>query len=74
MMSNDKGQNANALGQECTSCSKCGCACEKRSNLDCTNWLADIPGNDFDIVEVQFKNTSKNIYKNTANLHLDIGE
>ncbi|MDY4185554.1 MAG: regulatory iron-sulfur-containing complex subunit RicT [Sodaliphilus sp.] len=73
-MSNDKGQNANALGQECTSCSKCGCACEKRSNLDCTNWLADIPGNDFDIVEVQFKNTRKGFYRNTAHLPLAIGD
>ena len=74
MMSNDKGQNANALGQECTSGSKCGCACEKRSNLDCTNWLADIPGNDFDIVEVQFKNTRKGFYRNTAHLPLAIGD
>ena len=74
MMSNDKGQNANALGLECTSCSKCGCACEKRSNLDCTNWLADIPGNDFDIVEVQFKNTRKGFYRNTAHLPLAIGD
>lgn len=74
MMSNDKGQNANALGQECTSCSKCGCACDKRSNLDCTNWLADIPGNDFDIVEVQFKNTRKGFYRNTAHLPLAIGD
>ena len=74
MMSHDKGQNANALGQECTSCSKCGCACEKRSNLDCTNWLADIPGNDFDIVEVQFKNTRKGFYRNTAHLPLAIGD
>ena len=74
MMSNDKGQNANALGQECTSCSNSGCACEKRSNLDCTNWLADIPGNDFDIVEVQFKNTRKGFYRNTAHLPLAIGD
>ena len=74
MMSNDKGQNANALGQECTSCSNSGRACEKRSNLDCTNWLADIPGNDFDIVEVQFKNTRKGFYRNTAHLPLAIGD
>lgn len=74
MMSNDKEQKNNALGQECSSCSKCECACEKRSNLDCTNWLADIPGNDFDIVEVQFKNTRKGFYRNTAHIPLAIGD
>ena len=73
-MSNDKDNKKNALGQECVNCNHCGCDCEKRSNLDCTNWLADIPGNDFDIVEVQFKNTRKGFYRNTAHLPLAIGD
>ncbi|MDO4510264.1 MAG: regulatory iron-sulfur-containing complex subunit RicT [Bacteroidales bacterium] len=76
MMSNDKDKKKESLGQECLSCNKCdcGCGCGKRSNLDCTNWLADIPGNDFDIVEVQFKNTRKGFYRNSAHIPLEVGD
>ncbi len=44
--------------------------------MHCTNWLADIPGGfaDFDIVEVQFKNTRKGFYRNSTNLPLEIGD
>ncbi len=52
-------------------CNKC-----PRGKLHCTNWLADIPGGfaDFDIVEVQFKNTRKGFYRNSTNLPLEIGD
>lgn len=30
-----------------------------RCNLTSTNWLEDVPDNDFDIVEVLFKNTRR---------------
>lgn len=47
-----------------------------RGKLHCFNWLEDIPGGlaDFDIVEVQFKNTRKGFYRNSANLQLEIGD
>lgn len=47
-----------------------------RGKLYCTNWLADIPGGfaDFDMVEVQFKNTRKGFYKNSTNIPLEIGD
>lgn len=74
MMSNDKDSKKKITGQECLTCSKCSCDCGKRSNLDCTNWLGDVPGNDFDIVEVQFKNTRKGFYRNSAHLPLEVGD
>ena len=39
-----------------------------RGKLHCHNWLEDIPGGlaDFDIVEVQFKNTRKGYYLNNT--------
>jgi cell fate regulator YaaT (PSP1 superfamily) len=44
--------------------------------LHCYNWLEDIPGGfaDFDIVEVQFKNTRKGFYRNSTNLPLETGD
>ncbi|WP_301055734.1 regulatory iron-sulfur-containing complex subunit RicT [uncultured Muribaculum sp.] len=47
-----------------------------RGKLHCFNWLEDIPGGlaDFDIVEVQFKNTRKGFYRNSVNLPLEIGD
>lgn len=47
-----------------------------RGKLHCYNWLEDIPGGfaDFDIVEVQFKNTRKGFYKNSTNIPLEIGD
>lgn len=47
-----------------------------RGKLHCFNWLEDIPGGlaDFDIVEVQFKNTRKGFYRNSTNLPLEIGD
>lgn len=47
-----------------------------RGHLYCHNWLSDIPGGyaDDDMVEVQFKNTRKGYYKNSANIPLAIGD
>ena len=47
-----------------------------RGKLNCYNWLSDIPGGlaDFDIVEVQFKNTRKGYYRNTFNIPLEKGD
>ncbi|MDE6859237.1 MAG: hypothetical protein K2J65_02360 [Duncaniella sp.] len=47
-----------------------------RGKLHCFNWLEDIPGGlaDFDVVEVQFKNTRKGFYRNSSNLQLEIGD
>ncbi len=71
-----------AASRECGSCSggcgQCGGCQSKtpRGNLHCYNWLGDIPGGfaDFDMVEVQFKNTRKGFYKNSSNLQLAIGD
>ncbi|MBQ7041324.1 MAG: hypothetical protein IJN66_01260 [Muribaculaceae bacterium] len=50
--------------------------CPPRGKLNCYNWLNDIPGGyaDFDMVEVQFKNTRKGFYKNSTNIPLEIGD
>ena len=49
---------------------------EPRSKTQSTNWLADVPGgmNDFDMVEVSFKNTRKGFYKNSSHIPLEIGD
>lgn len=51
------------------------CRCP-RGKLHCFDWLEDIPGGmtDFDIVEVQFKNTRKGYYRNSSNLPLERGD
>ncbi len=54
-----------------TPCAGCG---EPRGKLSCTDWLADIPAGDCDLVEVQFKNTRKGIYRNTTHLDLAKGD
>ena len=48
-----------------------------RGKLHCCNWLADIPtapGQTFDIVEVQFKNTRKGFYHNSLGLDIEQGD
>ena len=63
-----------------TSCVKCaggGCSCHSdigRCNLTSTNWLDDVPDNDFDIVEVLFKNTRRGFYRNSAHIPLKQGD
>lgn len=62
---------------QCENCKGCGCNdCNTRCNLDSYNWLADVPGgkNDFDIVEVHFKNTRRGFYRNSAKLDLKQGD
>ncbi len=65
----------------CDGCDKgvCSHSCRKeppRGKLHCFNWLEDVPGGkaDYDIVEVQFKNTRKGFYRNSSNLPLSIGD
>jgi len=57
----------------CETCNGCD---DVRCNLDSYNWLNDIPGgkNDFDIVEVHFKNTRRGFYRNSAKLDLKQGD
>jgi len=46
------------------------------NKLDSFNWLKDLPPevNDYDIVEIRFKNTRKGFYRNVNNLRLETGE
>jgi len=54
----------------------CGCCHNDigRCNLTSTNWLEDVPDNDFDIVEVLFKNTRRGFYRNSARIPLKRGD
>ena len=47
-----------------------------RGKLHCFNWLEDIPGasTEFDIVEVQFKNSRKGYYRNSLGIPLETGD
>ena len=45
-----------------------------RCNLTSTNWLEDVPDNEFDIVEVLFKNTRRGFYRNSARIPLKRGD
>lgn len=56
---------------------RCNQCCKApRGKFHSFNWLGDIPGNfnDYDLVEVTFKNTRKGFYRNTNNLPLKIGD
>lgn len=68
----------------CTRCRACehrnacgpGC-CHKspRNNLTSTNWLSHIePDNDYELVEVSFKNTRKGYFIKPASLRIEIGD
>lgn len=61
----------------CQNGSCCG-ACHReapRGKLFCYNWLNGISGSaDYEVVEVQFKNTRKGYYKNSQHLDLNIGD
>ena len=77
---NDKKQvtmSAEAAADTCVKCDAGGCSCPKdigRCNLTSTNWLADVPDNEFDIVEVLFKNTRRGFYRNSAHIPLKQGD
>lgn len=72
--------NNSELQKECCGQNSGGCCSKKggepRSKLQSYNWLEDIPGgyNDFEIVEVSFKNTRKGFYKNSSHIPLQIGD
>lgn len=71
LITSEPEQNCNPEKQ----CDKCRKS-QPRGKLHCYNWLEDIPGGyaDFDMVEVQFKNTRKGFYKNSTNIPLEIGD
>lgn len=55
----------------------CGRGCGRQDHqLNTYDWLTDVPGNNAttDLVEVQFKNTSKGYYHNVNNLDLKKGD
>ncbi len=65
------------------SCVKCdagacsgGCCRDDvgRCNLTSTNWLDDVPDNDFELVEVLFKNTRRGFYRNSTHIPLKQGD
>ena len=63
----------------CAKCDAAGCACGcandiGRCNLTSTNWLADVPDNEYEIVEVLFKNTRRGFYRNTTHIPLKQGD
>ena len=68
-------QDSLGCGKACDKC-QAGCCAHSRSNLMSYNWLDDVPGgkNDFDIVEVHFKNTRRGFYRNSAKLDLKQGD
>ena len=63
------GCSAGACGRSCS-----GCGSEPRGKLTDYDWLADIPAGECDLVEVQFKNTRKGIYRNSTHLPLEVGD
>lgn len=62
----------------CSGCSqrgKCGSCAGARGTLSATNWLDGISDDrDYDVVEVQFKNTRKGYYSNPSGLDLRPGD
>jgi len=67
----DSGKNSDDAGAR-----RCPGRDIPRGKLHCFNWLEDIPGGyaDDDMVEVQFKNTRKGFYKNSAGIPLEVGD
>ena len=62
---------------KCQAGTRGGCCCDSdigRCNLTSTNWLDDVPDNDFEIVEVLFKNTRRGFYRNSARIPLKKGD
>jgi cell fate regulator YaaT (PSP1 superfamily) len=59
----------------CRMCKK-GCSKIQNTKLNTYDWLCDVPGNEglCDYVEVQFKNTRKGYYLNSAKIPLEKGD
>ena len=73
--------NKKPVNDSAEACLNCGTGCCgdnkcSRCNLHSYNWLEDVPGNDdeFDIVEVHFKNTRRGFYRNSSHLPLKAGD
>ncbi len=71
------------VSEDADSCVRCsagacsgGCCDDDigRCNLTSTNWLEDVPDNDYEIVEVLFKNTRRGFYRNSTHLPLKRGD
>ena len=63
--------------EACVKCDGGACGCPSdigRCNLTSTNWLEDVPDNDFEIVEVLFKNTRRGFYRNSTHIPLKRGD
>ncbi len=69
-------RNAEEQGTEAPAPRPRMCGGCQRGKLHSFNWLDDIPGGyaDSDLVEVQFKNTRKGFYRNSARIPLEIGD
>ncbi|MCM1005923.1 MAG: hypothetical protein NC402_06485 [Prevotella sp.] len=69
---------AHGLDGQCGSCGNCPRANisePPRGKLYATNWLEGISdASDFDLVEVQFKNTRKGFYRNVSGLDIHMGD
>ena len=68
---------ASADGAASPCCGSGGCgSCTARGKLHSFNYFEDIPGGyaDDNMVEVQFKNTRKGFYINSANLPIEVGD
>ena len=72
--SNNSEVKKECCGQKSGGC--CANASGPRSKLQSYNWLDDVPGgyNDFEIVEVSFKNTRKGFFKNSSHIPLQVGD
>ena len=78
-MDEKKTIQTNVPDADVEACVKCGggCPCHEevgRCNLTSTNWLEDVPDNDFEIVEVLFKNTRRGFYRNSTHIALKRGD
>ena len=63
-------ENVDTIDRGICSCSHASC-----DKLHVTDWLNDITGNsDYEIVEVRFKNTRKDFFRNVNNLKLAAGD
>jgi len=82
-MDENKNYQAAVPGTTADQCLKCnagecsgGCCSDDigRCNLTSTNWLEDVPDNDYEIVEVLFKNTRRGFYRNSTHIPLKRGD